>query len=60
MKKRKPNVSHLRVFGCIAYAHIPDIGKQKLDKKAEKLHFVGYSKASKGYCLLNENKKIVV
>ena len=59
--ERKPNVSHLRVFGCIAYAHIPDIGRQKLDKKAEKLRFVSYSKASKEYRLLNEkNKKIIV
>ena len=21
---RKPNISHLKVFGCMAYAHIPD------------------------------------
>jgi hypothetical protein len=21
---RKPGVSHLKVFGCIAYAHVPD------------------------------------
>ena len=39
---RKPNVSHLRVFGCVAYTHVPDSERQKLDKKAVKLRFVGY------------------
>ena len=51
---RKPDVSNLRVFGCIAYAHIPDARRQKLDKKAEKFRFVGYSIQSKGYRLLDE------
>ena len=51
---RKPNISHLRVFGRMAYAHIPDSQRQKLDKKAVKLRFVGYSIQSKGYRLLNE------
>ena len=45
---RKPDISHLRVFGCIAYAHVPDSERRKLDKKAEKLRFVGYCKNSKG------------
>ncbi len=30
---KKPNVSHLRVFGCIAYVHVPDEKKSKLDQK---------------------------
>ena len=30
---RKPDVSHLRVFGCMAYAHVPDSERGKLDKK---------------------------
>ena len=57
---RKPNVSHLRVFGCVAYAHVPDSERQKLDKKAVKLRFVGYAKMSKGYRLLDwKTEKIV-
>ena len=58
---RKPNISHLKVFGCMAYAHIPDAQRQKLDKKSEKLHFVGYSIRSKGYRLFDEeSRKLVV
>ena len=27
------SVSHFKVFGCVAYAHIPDELRRKLDKK---------------------------
>jgi len=58
---KKPNVSHLKVFGCMAYAHVPDAERRKLDMKAEKLRFVGYSLKSKGYRLYNdETRKIVI
>ena len=30
---RKPDLSHLRTFGCNAYAHIPDTQRKKLDDK---------------------------
>ena len=36
-------VSHLQVFGCIAYAHIPDELRKKLENKGHKCIFVGYS-----------------
>ena len=58
--RKKPNVSHLRVFGCMAFAHIPDAQRQKLDKKSEKLRFVGYSIRSKGYRLFDEKSHKVV
>ena len=32
----KPSVTHLRVFGCVAYAKIPDARRTKLDDKSEK------------------------
>ena len=34
--------------------HIPDEHRQKLDKKTEKLRFIGYDKRSKGYRLIND------
>jgi len=49
----KPKVSHLRVFGCIAYALINSPARRKLDEKCEKCIFVGYSTQSKAYKLYN-------
>ena len=57
---RKPNLSRMRVFGCAAYAHVPDSLRQKLDKKAVKLRFVGYADCSKGYRLIDENGKVII
>ncbi len=30
---KKPNVSHLTVFSCITYVHVPDEKRSKLDPK---------------------------
>ncbi|KAL2241052.1 UNVERIFIED_CONTAM: Retrovirus-related Pol polyprotein from transposon TNT 1-94 [Sesamum indicum] len=49
----KPSVSHLRVFGSIAYTHIPDVKRTKLDNKSEKYLFIGYDQSSKSYKLHN-------
>ena len=58
---RKADVGHLRVFGCIAYAHVPDSERRKLDKKSKKMRFVGYSLTSKGYRLFDEtNRKMYI
>ena len=54
---RKPDISNLKVFGCMAYAHIPDNERRKLDKKAIKCRLVGYCKKSKGYRLYDEKSK---
>ncbi|KAJ0566228.1 putative RNA-directed DNA polymerase [Helianthus annuus] len=57
----KPNVEHLKVFGCLAYVHIPKQRRDKLDKKTEKTVFVGYSENSKGYKLYNpQSNKIII
>ncbi|MCO5559564.1 hypothetical protein L7F22_013165 [Adiantum nelumboides] len=40
---KNPDVSHFKVFGCIAYVHVPDELRTKLDPKAEKCVFIGSS-----------------
>ncbi|GKU98369.1 hypothetical protein SLEP1_g11381 [Rubroshorea leprosula] len=55
----KPSVKHLKVFGSIAYAHIPAETRTKLDDRAEKTVFIGYKRG--GYKLFNpETKKVIV
>ncbi|KAL0549913.1 hypothetical protein IC582_014408 [Cucumis melo] len=45
----------------MAYAHIPDQKRSKLDDKSEKYVFVGYDASSKGYKLYNPvTKKTIV
>lgn len=58
---RKPAVDHFRIFGCIAYAHIPDEKRKKLDNKGEKCVFLGVSDQSKAYKLYNPSTmKIII
>ena len=58
---KKPDVSHLRIFGSIAYKHVPEQERTKLDDRSEKLVFIGYDGKSKGYKLYDPvNRKIVV
>ncbi|KAK2985746.1 hypothetical protein RJ640_005446 [Escallonia rubra] len=57
----KLSVSHLKVFGSIAYVHVPDQQRKKLDDKSEKFIFISYSQKSKGYKLYNPvDKKMKV
>jgi len=44
---KKPSVSHLRVFGSIAHAHVQDQKRTKLDDKSAKFIFIGYDTAKK-------------
>ena len=41
------------MLGCIAYVHVPDELRTKLDPKAKKCVFVGYSLEQKGYQFYN-------
>ncbi|GKV49004.1 hypothetical protein SLEP1_g55778 [Rubroshorea leprosula] len=51
----KPSVKHLKVFGFVAYAHIPAKTRTKLDDRVEKIIFIGYKHG--GYKLFNPETK---
>ncbi len=57
---RKPDVSHLRVFGCKTFAHISDEKRSKLESKSMPCVFLGYCERTKTYHLMFvENKRII-
>jgi hypothetical protein len=45
----KPEVSHLRIFGCPIYIHVPKEKRTKLEPSEQGGTFVGYRKTSKAY-----------
>ena len=46
---QRPDISHLRVFGCLAWVHILKKRRHKLQPKSRAMIFVGYEPGSKGY-----------
>lgn len=50
---KKPNLQHVRTYGCDAYLHTPTSLRKKLDQKSEKLILVGYDNNSTNYRLYN-------
>ena len=45
----KPDVCHLRIFGCSVYIHIPKEKRSRLEPLGKKGTFVGYNETSKAY-----------
>jgi hypothetical protein len=44
-----PKVSHLQIFGCPVYVHVPKDKRSNLDPSGKKGVFLGYSETSKEY-----------
>ena len=45
--KRKPKVSHLRTFGCVAHVKHVGPGLNKLSDRSSKMVFIGYESGTK-------------
>lgn len=60
-KGRKPNLDHIRVFGCVSHAKIDTHRLMKLDDRSRALVYLGTEPGSKAYRLLDPvNRKVVV
>jgi transposase InsO family protein len=57
---KKPDVAHLRTFGCQAFVHVPDAVRRKLDAKAKMGIMVGYCNESKAYRVWNPDTRRVL
>ena len=58
---QKPNLTHLRVFGCVCYARTETPGRKKLDDRSRVLVHLGTEPGSKAYRLLDPlSKQIIV
>ena len=49
---RKPDLSNLRVFGCVAYVVVPAAKRRKFEDRTTKMRFLGYHKGHRGYKLM--------
>jgi hypothetical protein len=56
----EPSVSHLCVFGYVAFVHVLEEIKDKLDSKGVKCIFIGYCEDTKGYILYNIISQYVI
>jgi hypothetical protein len=52
-----PSMKHLRAFGCLAYVHILEQHRNKLDSRYERGVFVGYDDSTKGYRVYLSHKR---
>lgn len=55
---KPPSFKHLRVFGCLAYAHNLDHKGDKFESRSRRCAFVGYPYGKKGWRLYDLDKKI--
>ena len=54
------NYSHLKIFGCEAFVHIPKENRTKLDDKSMKCIFLGYADEDFGYRLWDPLKHKII
>lgn len=55
----KPNISHLRIFGCPVYVHVPKDKRTKLEPSGKRGIFEGYSESSKAYRIYNPGQRYI-
>lgn len=57
---KKPKVSHLKIFGCVANVKLVGPGISKLSDRSSKMVFIGYESGTKGYRLFDPSTNRLV
>lgn len=62
LHQTRPNLSHLRALGCLAYAGVPSKGRDKLGTRATRTYLVGYGHptGTKGWRLWNPITQTII
>jgi hypothetical protein len=60
LHRTKPDVAHLRVFGCGAYVFLPkDVQSNNLSPISEMMTFIGIVEGTKGYIFMRSPNNVV-
>jgi glutaredoxin len=57
---KKPDLFHLKIFGCITFAHVPNEKRTKLESKSMPCVFLKYYEDTKVYYLICVETKRVI
>lgn len=62
LNQHKPDLSHVKVIGCLAHVHVPIALRSKFDSRSIlQTVFVGYDEHSKAYqCFFPQHRKIFI
>ena len=56
-----PDISKLKIFGCLAYVHVPKDARKKLDSKTRMCKFLGIDSNSKAFRLFDsQTGKVII
>ena len=57
---KKPDLSKIRIFGCVAYQHIDESLRKKFENSANRYIYVGNSTTSNTYLLFDKTRGTVI
>ena len=54
---KKPQIEHLRVFGCVGHVKVPSVQLKKLDDRSMPMVYLGSEEGSKAYRMYDPQSK---
>ena len=54
------DISNLKIFGCLAYVHVPNVNRRKLDSKTQQCLFLGSDNETKAFRLYDLARRKVI